>query len=82
MSLINNIIDDYENKGVCLKIQMLEDGETILFQGNKMSLTFFAKILLALADGSEDSFQMSPNGAGQVFFDSKSQFGLYLSKEG
>ena len=81
MKTVNEAIDAFEDKGVNLKVRILED-ELVLIQGNKTSLEFIGKLLLALASSSnEDSAQFSPRGAGKHFFDKNSELGFYLNKE-
>lgn len=81
MKTINDIIDAFEDRGVNLKIKVLED-ELVLIQGNKASLEFMGNLLLSIASSSsENSVQFLPKGAGKHFLDKNSELGFYLNKE-
>jgi hypothetical protein len=52
--------------------------DTVLIEGNSVSLKFLAHILLALTDEEDCGFQFSPKSAGLAWFAKDAQLGIYL----
>ena len=61
-----------------LDIRLL-DKDMVVIQGNKRTLEFVGKLLLAQARSKGDcGFQLSPTGPGRKFFRRSSAYGLYI----
>ncbi len=58
----------------------LLDNDTVLLEGDTHGLEFLAHLLLAVAKAQDDGFQISPTGAGQLFFMADSSHGLYIHR--
>ncbi|HPO50303.1 MAG TPA: hypothetical protein PLO89_08275 [Spirochaetota bacterium] len=77
----NEICEIYSKKGINIKIW--EEEKIIFIDGNSESLEFLGKLFLSMAnsfDNKDCGFQISPNGAGKIFFDSDSKKGLYIHR--
>jgi hypothetical protein len=78
----------YAEKNVNLMLRLLradtdEDcvAPYVLIEAPAEGLMMLADLLIALAsDPSDDGFQFSPTGAGNVHFSPESEFGLYLHR--
>lgn len=75
-----------ESVALVLRLLMPDDDEgpdavpTVLIEGERKALKFLASLLIAVADGDETSFQLSPAGAGSFHFDSKAELGVYVHR--
>jgi len=86
-SLTNEICERYSEQEIQprLSIAMLEaeDGRpSVLIQGDRVSLRFLGEILTTLGspECSAKSVDLSPTGAGSIFFDAASDFGVYIRR--
>ncbi len=58
-----------------------EGRPSILLEGNQASLEWFADSILAHARDMRDcGFFFGPDGPGNLFFNKKSEFGLYIHR--
>lgn len=82
----NEVCEIYSKQKIKLYFKDLSEGPNdidpiILVKGSENSLKMFAAFILAIAEGpDDDGVSISPNGAGSVFFDKKSEFGIYVEK--
>lgn len=81
----DNVCKDHEDAsvGLALKIVEEDDGKPsmVLVEGPASALKFLAQLLNAVADEQEeDSFFISPSGAGSFHFSSTSELGVYIHK--
>lgn len=65
------------SKEVKLLVQMLDD-ETVLIEGNKITLKFLADLFTSLSKADDNGFQLFPNGAGSSLFNKDSTLGIYI----
>src|SRR5262245_27311945 len=65
-----------------VKIKLTIDDGMVFIEGSTVSLEFLGELLLAHAKGESGDcgFDISPTGAGKVFFDPASQAGIYLHR--
>jgi hypothetical protein len=78
---INDVIGRFSRKVKLPKLTVRKlDRDTVLIEGASDSLTFLAYILLALTNEEDCGFQLSPKGAGMVWFAKDSQMGIYLHR--
>lgn len=76
----DRVCDEYAERSVRLQVKDL--GEVVLIEGNRESLEFLAKLIAAQAATHDDGFEISPNGAGSLFFDPASEKGFYIHRTG
>src|SRR5256885_1059233 len=80
----NDILDHYSTKGAVLNIRILpvegnEEGvPSVLIEGDVGSFVFLADLLLAQIQDSDCGSGISPNGPGSIFFNPKSEYGIYI----
>lgn len=86
-SLTNEICERYSAQEIkprlSIAILEAEDGRpSVLIQGDHVSLRFLGDILIALGspECSAESVDLSPTGAGSVFFDPASDLGVYIRR--
>ncbi|MFA5260385.1 MAG: hypothetical protein WC450_04080 [Candidatus Omnitrophota bacterium] len=73
----DNVCEQHSNENINLNI-CVEDN-MVFIKGDRISLCFLSKLLMAQAEfEGDDGFQISPFGAGRIFFDSKSKYGVYI----
>jgi hypothetical protein len=71
---------EYQNKTIEIKIETIED--YVVIRGNKDTLEFIGKLILAQSAFKEDdSYFIHPNGAGNKFFSKESKLGIYIKRE-
>jgi hypothetical protein len=76
----DDICKEYSDTQCNLAIEKYKD--YIVIKGNKESLEFIGKLLIAQATyEKDDSFQIAPKGAGSYFFSKKSKYGVYILRE-
>lgn len=74
------VCEEYSEKDVKITIKKLNK-DFVLIEGDKVSLEFLGKLLIAQANFEDDcGFQMSPDGAGCSFFSNDSKFGIYIHR--
>jgi hypothetical protein len=80
MSATDRVCDDYSIRGVRLHLSTIDGA--VLIEGDSTSLEFLGKLLLAQASPAENSShkQLSPSGAGKIFFAPNSQLGIYVHR--
>lgn len=73
------ICEKYKDRKIKLKAQVKKN--MVIIEGDKTTLEFFGKLVLAQAQFKKDcGFQISPDGAGKIFFHKKSPLGLYIHR--
>jgi len=78
---INDVIHRYSRKAGRAKLTVRKlNRDTVLIEGNSVSLKFLAHILLALTDEEDCGFQFSPKSAGRAWFAKDAQLGIYLHR--
>jgi len=76
----------YKRRKVSLMVKVLPEKNreglpSILLEGNRASLEWLADSILAQARDMRDcSFFFGPDGPGNLFFNKKSEFGLYIHR--
>ena len=73
----DDICEAFSDKEAKINIKFLDE-TSILFEGNKEGLRFLGNLFLAMAEAKDNGFQLSPHGAGTLFFADDAQYGLYL----
>jgi hypothetical protein len=82
----DEVCEFFSKKKIKLSMKLLSEGENdidpmILVLGDSNSLKMLAAFILAIAEGpDDDGVSISPHGAGNSFFDKKSEFGIYIEK--
>jgi hypothetical protein len=80
----NDVFKKYRELEVSLRIDTIDDDDdnsdvTVLIEGNSTGLQMLSELFNALAqDKKECGLQISPRGAGNRYFSSRSKFGLYI----
>ena len=82
---VDNVCRDNEDISVGLTLKIVEDDDgkpsMMLVEGPANALKFLAQLLNTVADEeAEDSFFISPSGAGAFHFSSTSELGVYIHK--
>ncbi len=76
----DKICEEYHNKGS--KISIIVENDLVYIEGKKADLEFLGKLILAQANFSEDnSFHISPTGAGNDLFNSDSTHGICIHRK-
>ncbi|HEV7644707.1 MAG TPA: hypothetical protein VGO50_12240 [Pyrinomonadaceae bacterium] len=81
----NKILDSFADQKLNLIVRLLEkeepeENDMVLIEGSSQALSFLGKLLLAHAEDEEDGVQISPKGAGRVFFSKESTLGIYIHR--
>ncbi|MCI0640476.1 MAG: hypothetical protein L0Y72_05675 [Gemmataceae bacterium] len=77
----DSICREYAAKKVKITIRPLPgDDETLLIEGDKNSLEFLGKLLMAQAQSEDCGFQMTPHGAGKAYFSKDFTRGVYIHR--
>mgnify|MGYP001331364008 CR=1 FL=1 len=74
----DHVCEVYADSGVRLSLSLLED--SVLVEGDRVSLEFLGHLLLAQAQFTDDGFQMSPKGPGSIFFKTRTSLGIYIHR--
>lgn len=70
----------YSKEKIAINIECDED--MVFIRGSKLSLKFLGELFIAQAKfEKDDGFQIEPNGPGNIFFNKKSKFGLYIKRD-
>jgi hypothetical protein len=81
---VKDVLDAFHEKGLQIKIDILDEEEetpSILVDGSSHALEFLGNLFLEFSkEGKDCGFQISPSGAGSVFFSETSKFGLYIHR--
>ena len=75
----DDICEQHAGQNSKITVKML-DNDTVLFEGDAQSLKFMGKLFLAIAQAKDTGFQLSPTGAGKLFFTAESSHGLYIHR--
>lgn len=75
----DDVCEQYATQNVKITIKMLDD-DMVLFEGDTQSLKFLGELFLAMAQTKDDGFQISPTGAGKLFFTLEASHGLYIHR--
>ena len=75
----DEICEQYYDKGV--KVSIIVEGDMVYLKGDQIGLEFLGKLLLAQSKFlKDDSFHISPKGAGKGLFTIESNAGLHLQR--
>ncbi len=75
----DNVCEEYFDKGV--KLTVIVENDMVFFEGSRTDLEFLGKLLLAQAGYTEDdSFHISPTGAGSGLFHKDSTTGICIQR--
>ena len=83
---VDEICERYSEKSVGLALRLLEEDDgsppsTVLIEGSARALRFLAALLIAIADeGEDESFSITPFGAGKFHFSEVSELGVYIHR--
>ena len=73
----DKICEIYASENIKITCKVRRD--FVLIEGNKKTLEFLGNLILAQAKFREDcSFEISPSGAGKIFFARGSKKGFYI----
>ena len=76
---INDVFEMYEKKGAKVTARKLNKN-TVLLEGDRVSLEFLGDLLHACARSEEHEVQFSPTGAGMARFTKQSNLGFYVHR--
>ncbi len=75
----DDICEKYSSKKINLNI-FIKSG-TVFIEGDQITLKFLSELIKAQSDfKKDDGFQISPSGAGKIFFKDKKGYGIYIHK--
>ena len=63
-----------------LQIQVTEKDETVVIEGSAKSLMFLSRLFAAQSKATDDSFEISPFGAGRSWFAAGSTKGIDIRR--
>lgn len=75
----NDVFAMYEKKGAKVTARKLNKN-TVLLEGDRVSLEFLGDLLHACARSEEHEVQFSPTGAGMARFSKQSNLGFYVHR--
>lgn len=75
----DDICEQHATQNSKITLRMLDD-DLVLFEGDAESLKFMGELFLAVAQAKDNGFQVSPTGAGKLFFTVESSHGLYIHR--
>ncbi len=76
---ISDVFETYEKKGAKVTARKLNKN-TVLLEGDRVSLEFLGDLLRACARSEEHEVQFSPTGAGMARFSKQSNLGFYVHR--
>ena len=75
----DKVCEEYFDKGA--KLTVIVEKDMVYLEGSRIDLEFLGKLLLAQASFAEDdSFHISPTGAGSGLFDKNSTVGICIQR--
>ncbi|MDM8527342.1 hypothetical protein QUF58_03950 [Anaerolineales bacterium HSG24] len=75
----DDICEQHATQNSKITVRMLDD-DMVLVEGTAQSLEFMGELFLAIAQAKDTGFQLSPTGAGKLFFTAESSHGLYIHR--